>query len=120
MLCHHSMTDFTSGFNFVTNVSHEKELSGLCGLDEDDVLAALRLPGVCGPDEDAVQKHLMCMKQHFGNYRFYRRDVRGVFNINACLQYLQYLCKGEVPPNRFPIVKFPGECFICLILPLSQ
>ncbi|KAF9113417.1 hypothetical protein BGX27_001592 [Mortierella sp. AM989] len=38
------MADHTSGFNVATYVSWHTELSGLCGLTEDDVLAALRLP----------------------------------------------------------------------------
>ncbi|CAG8624111.1 9068_t:CDS:1 [Paraglomus occultum] len=53
----HSMMDFMSGFNFVTNVSHKKTLSGLHSLDDEDVLATLQLSIMCGPDEDEVQEH---------------------------------------------------------------
>ena len=35
------MTDHASGFNIVTNIMNEPEVSMLCGLSRQDILAAL-------------------------------------------------------------------------------
>ncbi|KAG0264059.1 hypothetical protein DFQ27_001452, partial [Actinomortierella ambigua] len=56
-----SMADNTSGFNVETYVSWRQELSGLCGLTEEDVHAALGLPGVC-KSEDEIRNHFEIMK----------------------------------------------------------
>ncbi|KAF9343265.1 hypothetical protein BGX34_007009, partial [Mortierella sp. NVP85] len=62
-----SMADNTSGFNVATYVSWRKNLSGLCGLTEEDVLAALRLPRVC-KSEDEVLRHFKIMKDNYHGY----------------------------------------------------
>ncbi|KAF9385135.1 hypothetical protein BGX21_001137 [Mortierella sp. AD011] len=90
-----SMADHTSGFNVATYVSWRKELSGLCGLTEEDVLAALRLPGVC-KSEDEVQKHFEIMKTNYDGYNFAELGkALHVFNTNTCLEYLDSLTRGE-------------------------
>ncbi|KAF8984472.1 hypothetical protein BGZ46_007936 [Entomortierella lignicola] len=90
-----SMADHTSGFNIATYVSWRKELSGLCGLTEEDVLAALRLPSVCKSKYE-VQKHFKIMKSHYDGYNFAELGkAPHVFNTNACLEYLDSLARGE-------------------------
>ncbi|KAI8344978.1 hypothetical protein B0O80DRAFT_534669, partial [Mortierella sp. GBAus27b] len=95
-----SMSDHTSGFNVATYVSWDEELSSLCGLTEEDVLAALEQ---CGPNID-VQGHLETMKTHYNGYNFV--EVGGascVFNTNTCLEYLQNLIYGKhIDPVEVP------------------
>ncbi|KAF9351659.1 hypothetical protein BGX26_010372 [Mortierella sp. AD094] len=90
-----SMADHTSGFNVETNVSWREELSGLCGLTEGDVFAALRLPSVCKSD-DEVQKRFEIMKTNYYGYKFTELgQAPRVFNTNTCLEYLESLARGE-------------------------
>ncbi|KAF9343657.1 hypothetical protein BGX34_006514, partial [Mortierella sp. NVP85] len=88
-----SMADHTSGFNFATDVSWRKELSGLCGLTQEDILAALRL---MFKSEDDVLRHFEIMKDNYDGYRFApSSQVPHIFNTNTCLEYLQSLVSGE-------------------------
>jgi hypothetical protein len=84
------MADNTGGgFNVATYVSWHKKLSGLCGLTEEDVRAALEQPSVCkSPDE--IQKHFEIMKANYDGYNFVEMgQTAHVFNTNTCLEYLQ-------------------------------
>ncbi|KAF9381304.1 hypothetical protein CPC16_009905 [Podila verticillata] len=83
-----SMADHTSGFNVATNVSWWKEYSGLCGLTEEDVKAALKLPSVCESEEE-IAKHLKIMKENYNGYNFVESGTAPhIFNTNTCLEYL--------------------------------
>ncbi|KFH62927.1 hypothetical protein MVEG_11451 [Podila verticillata NRRL 6337] len=82
------MADHTSGFNVATNVSWWKEYSGLCGLTEEDVKAALKLPSVCESEEE-IAKHLKIMKENYNGYNFVESGTAPhIFNTNTCLEYL--------------------------------
>ncbi|KAI8344981.1 hypothetical protein B0O80DRAFT_38271 [Mortierella sp. GBAus27b] len=95
-----SMADHTSGFNIATYVSWDENLSGLCGLTEEDVLAALKLPHVC-KSEDEVLRHFEIMKDNYDGYRFApSSQAPHVFNTNTCLEYLQSLVKGKAIDPR--------------------
>ncbi|KAG0196105.1 hypothetical protein BGX28_000135, partial [Mortierella sp. GBA30] len=84
-----SMADHTSGFNVATYITWREEMSGLCGLTSEDVLAALRLPNVC-KSEDDVQNHFNVMKSNYNGYCFVEMgDAPHVFNTNTCLEYLE-------------------------------
>ncbi|KAG0337738.1 hypothetical protein BG000_005031 [Podila horticola] len=84
-----SMADHTSGFNVATYVSWREELSGLCGLREEDVLAALRLTNVC-KSEDEILNHFEIMKANYDGYNFAElSQAPHVFNTNTCLEYLE-------------------------------
>ncbi|KAF9176798.1 hypothetical protein BGZ51_009646 [Haplosporangium sp. Z 767] len=89
-----SMADHTSGFNVATYVSWRQGLSGLCGLTEEDVLAALNQPGVC-KSKDEISKHFDIMKINYNGYNFAELgEVPHVFNTNTCLEYLESLMRG--------------------------
>ncbi|KAF9994997.1 hypothetical protein BGZ80_007633, partial [Entomortierella chlamydospora] len=90
-----SMADRTSGFNVASYVSWRRELSGLCGLTEEDVFAALNMPGVCRT-EDEMQKHFKVMKDNYNGYNFVElSQVPHIFNTNTCLEYLESLVRDE-------------------------
>ncbi|KAF9176761.1 hypothetical protein BGZ50_009714 [Haplosporangium sp. Z 11] len=89
-----SMADHTSGFNVATYVSWRQGLSGLCGLTEEDVLAALNQPGIC-KSKDEISKHFDIMKINYNGYNFTELgEVPHVFNTNTCLEYLESLMRG--------------------------
>ncbi|KAK5822985.1 hypothetical protein F5H01DRAFT_401412 [Linnemannia elongata] len=93
-----SMANHTSGFNVATYVSWWEELSGLCGLTEEDVHAALNLLSV-SKSEIEIQRHFDIMKANYNGYMFAPPSkVQQVFNTNTCLEYLQSLMRG-VPIN---------------------
>ncbi|KAK3809463.1 MAG: hypothetical protein J3Q66DRAFT_405465 [Benniella sp.] len=95
-----SIPDSTSGLNVATHVSWSRKLSGLCGLTEEDVLAALRLPNVCN-SEDEVLRHFKVMKDNYYGYRFApSSQVPHVFNTNTCLDYLQNLKENKAMDPR--------------------
>ncbi|KAF9301974.1 hypothetical protein BGZ74_006041 [Mortierella antarctica] len=86
-----SMADHTSGFNVATYVSWRKEFSGLCGLTEEDVKAALKLPSVCESEEE-IAKHLTIMRDNYNGYNFVESGTAPhIFNTNTCLEYLDQL-----------------------------
>ncbi|KAF9117510.1 hypothetical protein BGX30_005406 [Mortierella sp. GBA39] len=89
-----SMADHTSGFNVATYVSWREELSGLCGLTEEDVYAALNLLSV-SKSEIEVQCHFDIMKANYIGYTFASSSkVQQVFNTNTCLEYLENYFKA--------------------------
>jgi hypothetical protein len=84
-----SMADHTSGFNIATYVSWREELSGLCGLTENDVNAALNLLRVSNPEIDTHQQFDI-MKANYKGYIFAPSSkIKPVFNTNTCLEYLE-------------------------------
>ncbi|GJJ77513.1 hypothetical protein EMPS_09872 [Entomortierella parvispora] len=95
-----SMADPTSGFNVAQDISWEVEFSGLCGLTEEDIYAALRLLRESRPQLD-VDKHLDIMKVHYNGYVFAPScEALHVFNTNTCFEYLANLAKGrEMNPS---------------------
>ncbi|KAF9204999.1 hypothetical protein BGZ49_004606 [Haplosporangium sp. Z 27] len=90
------MVDHSGRFNDVaTYISWHKEFSGLCGLSEEEVLAALRLPEVC-KSEDDVQHHFKIMKDNYGGYNFVEKGQgQEAFITNVCLDYLCSLKDGK-------------------------
>ncbi|KAG0305521.1 hypothetical protein BGZ98_004001 [Dissophora globulifera] len=92
-----SMADHTSGFNVATFISWREELSGLCGLTEEDVYAALKLLSVSKPELD-IQDHFGIMKANYNGYLFAPSGKVHVFNTNTCFEYLQSVARG-VPIN---------------------
>jgi hypothetical protein len=84
-----SMADHTSGFNIATYVSWREELSGLCGLTENGVNAALNLLNVSKPEIDTHQQFDI-MKANYNGYIFAPSSkIQPVFNTNTCLEYLE-------------------------------
>ena len=82
------MEDNTSGFNVATYMSWREELSGLCGLTEEDVYAALTLLGLSKSELD-IQRHFDIMKDNFNGYIFAPSSkVQPVFNSNSYFEYL--------------------------------
>lgn len=89
------MANHTSGFNVATYVSWREELSGLCGLTEEDVQAALNILSV-SKSESEIQRHFDIMKANYNGYMFAPSSkAQQVFNTNTCLEYLQVSCKTK-------------------------
>ena len=84
-----SMADHTSGFNVASYVYWKEGLSGLCGLTEEDIYAALNLLSVSTSELD-IQRHFDIMNANYNGYLFAPSSkVQHVFNTNTCLEYLQ-------------------------------
>lgn len=86
-----SPVDLTNDFNVEKDVSFRDTLSGLCGLNRDDVKAALRIL----PDVDSVDEELSHLTAFVNGYHFcYYNKVDTVFNTTTCLEYLQVSDNG--------------------------
>jgi hypothetical protein len=84
-----SLSSVGSSFNILSNVSFDKDLSGLCGLIISDVIDALKK--VC---EDPTKRDLVLLEmiESFNGYHFCKSEkVESVFNTETCLAYLQRL-----------------------------
>jgi hypothetical protein len=90
-----SFSSVSSSFSIGSNVSFDRDLSGLCGLTISDVEDALKK--IC-KEPEARDLVLLEMTKSFNGYHFCKSGVvRSVFNTGACLAYLQRLIQGKTP-----------------------
>src|SRR5437773_610008 len=81
------LADIGSGFNVSINLSFDEDVTGLCGLADTDIEAALRK--VC-PSTSDYQHHLSQMKDFYNGYHFCDyKNVQTMYNTETCLSYLQ-------------------------------
>lgn len=120
-----SPVDLTSGFNVEKDVSFRDTLSGLCGLNRDDVKAALRIL----PEVDSVDEGLSHLTAFVDGYHFcYCNKVEPVFfNTTTCLGYLQVSdnclvqndinCVYELLTTAWGMIESPGEATLYVAQP---
>ena len=95
-----SLSSVGSSFNILSNVSFDKDLSGLCGLIISDVTDALKK--VC---EDPTKRDLVLLEmiESFNGYHFCKSEkAESVFNTETCLAYLQRLIQKKTPEMEDP------------------
>lgn len=89
------LAGINSGFNVSMNVSFLEKFSGVCGLTQADIRAALEV--VCKDKEMAeeqaqikVEKCLAELTKYAKGFQFCNyREVEPMFNTNTCLGYLE-------------------------------
>ena len=95
-----SLSSVGSSFNILSNVSFDRDLSGLCGLTISDVEDALKK--ICKEPEER-DLVLWEMIESFNGYHFCNEEiVKSVFNTETCLAYLQCLIQGKTPDVEDP------------------
>jgi len=95
-----SLSGVGSSFNILSNVSFDRDLSGLCGLTYSDVEDTLKK--IC---EEPEKRDLVLweMIESFNGYHFCNSEkVDSVFNTETCLAYLQSLIQGNTPNAEDP------------------
>jgi hypothetical protein len=95
-----SLSSVGSSFNILSNVSFDRDLSGLCGLTTPDVEDALKKICMEPYDRDLVLSEMI---ESFNGYHFCKSEiVKSVFNTETCLAYLQRLIQGKTPDVEDP------------------
>ena len=95
-----SLSSVGSSFNVLSNLSFDRDLSGLCGLTTSDVEDALKEIYKEPEKRDPV---LLEMIESFNGYHFCKSErVTSVFNTETCLAYLQRLIQGKTPDAEDP------------------
>jgi len=87
------MSDVTSGFNIVENISTSPEFNELVGFNEEESINLLDYYNI-------PFKYLPLIKEWYNNYQFSRKAKNQVFNSDMIFYFIkQYKRVGELPEN---------------------
>ncbi len=96
------MSDMTSGYNVVTSIYLEPELSAVCGITAPELTELVQqVAAACPPQQVTAMTVLATMREFYNGYRFCS-DMQQpkVYNPTLCFYFLRNLQKHCVPPEQ--------------------
>ena len=93
------LSDMTSGYNVVEDISADPDYHDLCGLSEAELRAALdAVATLHGLDADQANTALELMRDFYNGYRFTVPREERIYNPTLALYFLKHLARhGEYP-----------------------
>ncbi|QEP45055.1 AAA family ATPase [Ectothiorhodospiraceae bacterium BW-2] len=82
------MSDITSGYNVVENISHFAEFNRLCGFERDEVVAMNRqIAQLCQLPPGAAMEAMEVMRHYYNGYCFSEASDTRLYNPTLCLYF---------------------------------
>ncbi|QEP42479.1 AAA family ATPase [Ectothiorhodospiraceae bacterium BW-2] len=82
------MSDITSGYNVVENISHFAEFNRLCGFERDEVVAMnRRIAQLCQLPPGAAMEAMEVMRHYYNGYCFSEASDARLYNPTLCLYF---------------------------------
>ena len=96
-----AMSDVTSAYNVVKNISLNSKLNDLCGFREAEIAASLKhIAAACNLPEGVADAALEMMRTFYNGYRFAYQSGALVYNPTLALYFFEAFQEECLPPRR--------------------